>query len=430
MSYYKKQSGGMDCNDFRVFNNSEGTCWCTSIMQIFIFSNITSEIVQKNLSKKFRDIFIYIYYNKPELLKFLPKKFINEKNLMKLKNMFENIKKRANIKDEEPEFISIPQLRRYDSVEEEKKLLPLFFDLYNMNKEDYSQYFISSFYFILFFSVFLYNNIVSIIYVPSSLLYNQYTDGFHKQKHNFESINLLIGVDKVIGILCDYRSHVACFYKCKDKMKFYNNMNERVYTFDYSKLFEKLSELQQGQNRFKIYSQSSLFVIKNDNDESYLFNGYNDIVYFSTTSDNKALVQLCSDVNEIIGFQVLTQNELDNKMFIRNNLIFYLYEKSQQHVNRIKNIYSILITLLYKNIVKDIDMIDLENINEEQLIKQIFEMIIKNQYDLDMEEEDIIILLKRLIELNKIDIILKLNDLCIVFKKRKICDLISSAFRL
>ena len=63
-------------------------------------------------------------------------------------------------------------------------------------------------------------------------------------------------------------------------------MNERVYTFDYSKLFEKLSELQQGQNRFKIYSQSSLFVIKNDNDESYLFNGYNDIVYFSTTSDN------------------------------------------------------------------------------------------------------------------------------------------------
>ena len=256
----KKQLGGMECIDNRVFANYLDTCWAIAVQTMITFGNVTSNNLEEIMNSfKIDDNFshnieskrsfiqrqIIKVQNDCELKQAFPPYIFNDDKIINLKNILESFidryySKIFNIKNKPVKFQSIEtNVKRCEFV-----IVKNFNKLFNLNNKSNKGDLVEEY---------LIANILSTFFLGYKVSFtNYYKDDFSNIKYNDETD---------IGIIITIYGHSCCFFICNGNEKYYNDNDKKIYNCDWKK---KLKEL----NNYSLY-------LKNDycpillNEKSY-----------------------------------------------------------------------------------------------------------------------------------------------------------------
>ena len=250
------------CNNYIILNNNLGTCWNASIQMILFFSDSTSNCTQYTLNNISKE---NILSNSLELLQSVFPLKINKTIITQLHHLIKDIKHKFQIKiDDQNEIIKNenlqvtkfvrPELQRTISKSIEGDFTDTFKKILRMDiefekriemeidmrkKKDIKKYKYGGEDFESFFMI----NLLSCLLLQKSIIYNNLkVNGL---------INLTL-LTNTIGILIHIPNHIAAFYVCNGKMKFYNGAN-KIIDYNWINLFNKCNKLYKKKQNFDIY---------------------------------------------------------------------------------------------------------------------------------------------------------------------------------
>ena len=210
------QSGGIKCDNTRVYKNVLGTCWMVAIQTMFSFGDTTSGLLEKNI-KEIRNLSSLIENAKliPGVEKILPGIF-DHSRVNYLMNILVKFKERyiskvygiRNANDTHLRFNWDEQLKNKDRcelviVQNYQDLVKDMYFLNNRNKYDGNT-----------IDPYLFSNIISIFLLGCKTSFTNY--------YNCELSDIKYD-SNFIGISIIIKGHACCFFVCNGVEKYYND---------------------------------------------------------------------------------------------------------------------------------------------------------------------------------------------------------------
>jgi ankyrin repeat protein len=451
----KNQNGGalLKCDDVLFLTNNYGTCWNASIQMIFLFGDITSCEVQKNIIKE-PDIIINDILKNNDLSNCLPFDFFenDDYNTNRLKpdvydkilNLLLEYKKRFDIKKcdyiENKKSTPSPYntiIRRQRSKNCEISFTEIFFNLTNKSskKVNIGGNDIDLFLLILIIGLFLCKQ--KIEYTTYLLYDDNYIDYDNVLNSHYKQGKIDIEMAKnSIGIIVALTEHTTCFYKCNNIYKYYDSSNSiSISNFNWIIFFEKINELIEKKVDFYLY-QKKLNIVDDDivdddivdddivdddivdddivdddilydniiDTNKLLFNQYNKIFIISKSEDklyylNDNNIEFFSLIKTIEIIKKLNKDDYNYFKFDYFKFINYSTEHNLQYKNSYLSMY-----LDYYIVNKEIDIDELIPLFTEQVINNKINVKGDNLLILAIEDNKVDISIKILSKITKIDI--------------------------
>ena len=406
----KKQNGGtkIGCANNMYFINRHETCWNVSIQMIFLFSDQTSDIIQKNIRDSSDDIICSALDN-DELKECLPFDFF-ENNIYsnELKdNIYINIIKlfdehRERLLNKNVSNVGVvPMIRRQKSESCETNFSLSFFNLI-YEKDDlifkqtnFKGFTIDDFLLVLLFSVFLYKKLVEFIVIPL------YTSGDFDYWHSLNSYYTkapiaIIDITRSIGVLIRYKYHVCCFYKCLGKYKYYDSSqyNNLIRDFNLLDFIRCINQHVDDNKKYYIFQYCGNV---DDTTVPSFLKIYTP--FLLCPSDNK--IYYCDSENNIVDItnaiitDKLMQNILISPLFFSFLNFVILYDSKKTHIEYKHKYMSIYLDyyIFNKNINFDVlnDKYEHADINDKLYLKHHDYKMTPLEYALYKKKYDIVI---------------------------------------
>ena len=225
------QSGGLYCNNYRVYKNMLGTCWMVAIQTIFSFGDATSGLLEKNI-KEVRNLKFLIERAKliPGVEDILPGIFDPPK-VDYLMNILRKFKERYKSKVYGVRNANYPhgaKLENKDRCElviaKNCKYLTKDIDNFISGSSSYAATIISEY---------LFSNILSIFLLGWKTSFTNY--------YNCEFSNIIYNSDD-LGIIIQINGHSSCFFVCNGVEKYYNDNDNEIIDCKWKKMLKKTSK--------------------------------------------------------------------------------------------------------------------------------------------------------------------------------------------